>query len=132
MIAEIGHYALILALALAIVQGIVPLIGAQRNDAAWMALARPAVAVQFFFVSTAFACLMYAFVVSDFSVSNVANNSHSSKPLLYKFAGVWGNHEGSLVLWVWILSFYGGLVALFGGNLPPGLRARGPEACWGC
>ena len=124
MSAEIGHYALILALALALVQGFVPLIGAQRGDAAWMALARPAVAAQFFFISTAFACLMYAFVVSDFSVSNVANNSHSSKPLLYKFAGVWGNHEGSLVLWVWILSFYGGLVALFGGNLPPGLRAR--------
>jgi cytochrome c-type biogenesis protein CcmF len=124
VIAEIGHYALILALVLALVQGVVPLIGAHRDDAAWMALARPAVAAQFFFISTAFACLMYAFVVSDFSVANVANNSHSLKPALYKFTGVWGNHEGSLVLWVWILGFYGGLVALFGGNLPPPLRAR--------
>ncbi len=124
MIAEIGHYALILALVLAIVQGTVPLIGAQRDELPWMAVARPAAAAQFLFISTAFACLMYAYVVSDFSLENVARNSNSAKPLLYKFTGVWGNHEGSLVLWVWILALYGGLVALFGGNLPPGLRAR--------
>ena len=124
MIAEIGHFALILALALAVVQGTLPLVGAARGDATWMALSRPAVAGQFVFVSLSFACLMYAYVVSDFSVANVAQNSHSAKPLLYKFTGVWGNHEGSMLLWVWILAFYGMAIASFGGNLPPALRAR--------
>ena len=83
MTAELGHFALILALVLAIVQGVVPLIGAQRNNDAWMAVARPAAIGQFLFVSMAFACLMYAYVVSDFSVANVAQNSHSAKPLMY-------------------------------------------------
>jgi cytochrome c-type biogenesis protein CcmF len=122
--AELGHYALILALLLALVQGVVPLVGAQRRDALLMSLAGPAVIGQFVFVSMAFACLMYAYVVSDFSVMNVAANSHSAKPLLYKFTAVWGNHEGSMILWVWILSVYGAAVALFGGNLPPALKAR--------
>ena len=72
-----------------------------------MPASRPAVAGQFVFVSLSFACLMYAYVVSDFSVANVVQNSHSAKPLLYKFTGVWGNHEGSMLLWVWILAFYG-------------------------
>jgi cytochrome c-type biogenesis protein CcmF len=124
VIAEIGHFALILALALAVVQGTLPLIGAARGDVTWMALSRPAVTGQFVFVSLSFACLMYAYVVSDFSVANVAENSHSAKPLLYKFTGVWGNHEGSMLLWVWILAFYGLAIAAFGGNLPPALRAR--------
>lgn len=124
MISEIGHFSLILALALAIVQGTLPLIGAARGDANWMALSRPVVAGQFTFVSLSFACLMYAYVISDFSVANVAENSHSAKPLLYKFTGVWGNHEGSMLLWVWILAFYGMAIASFGGNLPPALRAR--------
>ena len=83
MIAEIGHFALILALALAVVQSTLPLIGAWRNNAAWMALSRPAVTGQFVFISIAFACLMYAYVVSDFSVANVFENSHSAKPILY-------------------------------------------------
>ena len=124
MIAEIGHFALILALALAVVQGTLPLVGAARDDAILMALSRPAVAGQFVFVSLSFACLMYAYVVSDFSVANVVQNSHSAKPLLYKFTGVWGNHEGSMLLWVWILAFYGMAIASFGRNLPPALRAR--------
>jgi cytochrome c-type biogenesis protein CcmF len=122
--AELGHYALILALMLALVQGVVPLVGAQRRDHLLMSLAGPAALGQFVFVSMAFASLMYAYVVSDFSVMNVAANSHSDKPLLYKFTGVWGNHEGSMVLWVWILSLYGLAVAAFGGNLPPALKAR--------
>ncbi|MGD9538302.1 MAG: heme lyase CcmF/NrfE family subunit [Alphaproteobacteria bacterium] len=124
MSAELGHYALILALMLALVQGVLPLIGAQRRDHLLMSLAGPAALGQFVFVSMAFACLMYAYVVSDFSVMNVAANSHSDKPLLYKFTGVWGNHEGSMVLWVWILAAYGLAVAAFGGNLPPALKAR--------
>ena len=124
MTAELGHFALILALVLAIVQGVVPLIGAQRNNDAWMAVARPAAIGQFLFVSMAFACLMYAYVVSDFSVANVAQNSHSAKPLMYKFSAVWGNHEGSMVFWIWILAVYGLAVAVFGRHLPDSLRAR--------
>ncbi|MBT6829569.1 MAG: cytochrome c biogenesis protein CcsA, partial [Rhodospirillaceae bacterium] len=124
MIAEIGHFALILALVLAVVQGTLPLIGAWRGNDALMAVSRPTVAGQFVFISLAFACLMYAYVVSDFSIANVVANSHSAKPLLYKFTAVWGNHEGSMLLWVWILALYGAAIAAFGGNLPPGLRAR--------
>ncbi|MDP6352679.1 MAG: heme lyase CcmF/NrfE family subunit [Alphaproteobacteria bacterium] len=124
MIAEIGHFALILALTVALVQATLPMIGAARDDGAWMALARPAAGVQWGCVVIAFAALTHAYVTSDFSVLNVANNSHSAKPLLYKISGVWGNHEGSLLLWVLILATFGGAVALFGGNLPPTLRAR--------
>ena len=124
MSAELGHYALILALVMAVVQATLPMVGAARRDALWMGLATPAVIGQFVFISMAFACLMYSYVVSDFSVMNVRDNSHSDKPLLYKFTAVWGNHEGSMVLWVWILSVYGLAVAAFGSNLPPGLKAR--------
>ncbi len=124
MIPEIGHYALILALLMACVQAFFPMVGAWRGEPAWIALARPAVIGQFVFVSAAFGALMYAYVVSDFSVANVAENSHSAKPLLYKYSGVWGNHEGSMVLWIWILALYGLCVALFGRNLPPAFRAR--------
>ncbi len=124
MIAEIGHYALILALLVALVQGTLPLIGAQTGNAAWMAVARPASVGQMLFIGIAFGCLTYAYVVSDFSVMNVAQNSHSAKPLMYKISGVWGNHEGSILLWAMILALFGMAVALFGGNLPPTLRAR--------
>ena len=124
MIAEIGHYALILGLTLALVQAAAPPLGARLGDAGLMALARPAAAAQFLFVSAALGCLMHAFVVSDFSVVTVADNSHSAKPLLYKFTGTWGNHEGSMLLWVWILALYGAAVAAFGRNLPPAFRAR--------
>ncbi len=124
MIAEIGHYALILALLVALVQGTLPLIGAQTGNAAWMAVARPASVGQMLFIGISFGCLTYAYVVSDFSVMNVAQNSHSAKPLMYKISGVWGNHEGSILLWAMILALFGMAVALFGGNLPPTLRAR--------
>jgi len=124
MIVETGHYALILALALSLVQGTFPLIGAQLRYAPWIAMARPVAIVQFGFVTISFAALTYAYVASDFSVLNVAMNSHSAKPLLYKVSGVWGNHEGSLLLWVLILTLFGATVAAFGGNLPPELRAR--------
>ena len=123
MIPEIGHYALILALAMALVQAAAAPLGARLRDGSLMALARPAAVAQFVFISAALACLMQAFVVSDFSVVTVADNSHSAKPLLYKFTGTWGNHEGSMLLWVWILAVYGAAVAVFGRNLPPPFRS---------
>jgi cytochrome c-type biogenesis protein CcmF len=124
MIDEIGHFALILALCVAALQAVVPLWGAARHDAALIAWARPAALVQFLFVATAFFALMHAYAVSDFSLVNVAANSSSLKPMLYKLTGVWSNHEGSMLLWVFILALYGAAVALFGRNLPPALRAR--------
>ena len=124
MIPEIGHYALVLALVVALVQGTLPLLGAGRGRAGWMAVAAPAAVAQLALVATAFLALTWAYLVSDFSVVNVAENSHTAKPLLYKLTGVWGNHEGSLLLWMLILTLFGAAVALFGGNLPPSLRAR--------
>jgi len=124
MIVEIGHYALVLALALALVQSVVPIWGAVRGDARAMALAGPLSAGQFLFVVVAFAALTWAHVASDFSVANVFENSHSTKPMIYKISGVWGNHEGSMLLWVSILSLFGALVAVFGRNLPATLRAN--------
>ncbi len=124
MIAELGHFALTLALATALVQASVPLAGAARGDLRAMGLARPAALIQLGAVALAFASLTYAYLVSDFSVANVAENSHSAKPFLYKLTGVWGNHEGSMLLWVLILTLFGAAVALFGRNLPPSLAAR--------
>jgi len=124
MIAEIGHFALILALAVALAQASVPLIGAARADSVWMALAGPASVAQFVCVAIAFAALAHGYTTSDFSLANVAQNSHSLKPMLYKVAGTWGNHEGSLLLWTTILALFGMAVTAFGGNLPPGLKAR--------
>ena len=124
MIAEIGHFALVLALAVALVQASVPLIGAQRGRLAWMALSGPTSAALLGLVGISFAALTHAYVTSDFSVLNVAANSHTDKPMLYKVAGVWGNHEGSLLLWITILVLFGAAVSLFGRNLPPELKAR--------
>ncbi|GAB4261613.1 MAG: heme lyase CcmF/NrfE family subunit [Pararhodobacter sp.] len=124
MIVELGHYALILAFALSLLQTVVPLIGAQRGWADWMAVAKPLASAQFVLVAFSFAALTYAFVVSDFSVALVVANSHTLKPMLYKLSGVWGNHEGSLLLWVLILSLFGSCAAWFGGNLPATLQAR--------
>src|SRR5690606_27083554 len=124
MIVELGHFALILALVAALLQGSLPMIGAARGDAAWMALARPAAFAQLVLVLLAFGALTHAYVTSDFSGLNVVQNSHSAKPLLHKVTGVWGNHEGSMLLWILILSVFGSAVAAFGGNLPPTLRAR--------
>jgi len=124
MIAESGHYALVLALALALVQASVPMVGARKNDPVLMAVAGPTAVGQFCFIAIAFAALTMCYVRSDFSVVNVFENSHSAKPLVYKLSGVWGNHEGSMLLWILILSVFGALVALFGGNLPARLKAN--------
>ena len=124
MIAELGHFALILAFAVSLFQASVPLIGAAKGWPAWMDAARPAAIAQFGLVGIAFAALTVAFVTSDFSVVLVYENSHSAKPMLYKFSGVWGNHEGSMLLWVMILSLFGAAAASFGEHLPPSLRAR--------
>ncbi|HVY20493.1 MAG TPA: heme lyase CcmF/NrfE family subunit [Bauldia sp.] len=123
MISELGHFALVLALGLALVQSVVPFAGALRNDARLQAIATPAALTQFLFVGLAFAALVHAYVVSDFSVANVVENSNSAKPLLYKVTGVWSNHEGSMLLWVLILALFGALVAAFGTNLPEKLKA---------
>ena len=124
MIPETGQFALILALLVALTQAVVPLMGAASRDPARMALAAPAALTQFLLIAIAFGALMACYVTSDFSVLNVAENSHTDKPLLYKISGVWGNHEGSMLLWVLILSLYGAAVALFGANLPSTLKAR--------
>jgi cytochrome c-type biogenesis protein CcmF len=124
MIVEIGHFALILAAFVALVQAALPMWGAQRGIPSLIALARPAAQTQFLLVLASFLALVQAFLASDFSVIVVLQNSHSLKPLLYKITGVWGNHEGSMVLWVLILTLFGALVATFGGNLPAGLQAR--------
>jgi len=124
VITELGHFALVLAFVVALLQFLLPLAGAQRNNPRWMAVGDSAALALFGLVLAAFLALMHAFVVSDFSVRVVVENSHTAKPLLYKIAGVWGNHEGSLLLWVLILAVYGAGVALFGGRLPPRLKAR--------
>ena len=95
MTAVIGHFALVLALLIAVVQVTLPMIGAHRGNAAWMAVAKPAALTQFGLIALSFGCLMQLYVASDFSVLNVVQNSHTAKPLIYKIAGVWANHEGS-------------------------------------
>ncbi len=124
MTAELGHFALTLALFVAIVQSSLPLVGAHRGKSQWMAVASPAALLQFGLVAIAFGCLTHLYVTSDFSVLNVAANSHTDKPMIYKISGVWGNHEGSMLLWVLIMALFGCAVAAFGGNLPPTLKAR--------
>src|ERR1700754_3489367 len=123
MTAEAGHYALVLALILTFVQGTVPLWGARRNDPVLMGVAEGTALGQLLFIAFAFAALTIAYVNSDFSLLNVAENSHSAKPLISKISGVWGNHEGSMLLWVLILAIFGGAVAMFGRNLPARLKA---------
>jgi cytochrome c-type biogenesis protein CcmF len=124
MTPELGHFALVLALVLAVVQSIVPVVGAARRDAALMNVG-PTVAVAIFgFVGISFAALTWAYIVSDFTLVNVVENSHSLKPMIYKISGVWGNHEGSMLLWVLILAVFGAAVAAFGGNLPATLKAN--------
>ena len=124
MITELGHFALVLAFLVAIVQAVVPMIGAAKRWPGWMAVAEPAASAQFLLTAFSFLALMWAFVTSDFSLRLVVLNSHSAKPLLYKISGTWGNHEGSMMLWVLILTLFGATAAWFGGNLPPTLRAR--------
>ena len=124
MIVEFGHFALVLAALVAALQTFVPAWGARAGDARMMSVAEPAAVSQVFLLAIAFFALMHAYVTSDFSVANVAANSHSTKPLIYKMSGVWGNHEGSMLLWVLILSLFGASVAVFGANLPQSLRAN--------
>jgi cytochrome c-type biogenesis protein CcmF len=124
MITEIGHFSLILAACVAVVQMVLPMIGAQRGWAGWMATAEPAATTQVILVAIAFAALTHGFVTSDFTLKLVVENSHSAKPLLYKIAGVWGNHEGSMLLWLLILTLFGACAAWFGTDLPATLRAR--------
>ena len=124
MIGELGHVALVLALAAALYQTSVPLYGATAGDLRLMRAAVPAAISQLVLIAFAFAALTWAYVTSDFSIANVYANSHTAKPLIYKISGVWGNHEGSMVLWVLILALNGAAVALAGDNLPPALRAR--------
>jgi cytochrome c-type biogenesis protein CcmF len=124
VIAETGHYALILALGVAILQTVLPLWGTRTRDPELMAIAVPAAQMQFLLIALAFGALMTAYITSDFSLATVWQNSAAAKPLLYKISGVWGNHEGSMVLWVLILALFGAAVASFGSNLPPELRAN--------
>ena len=124
MIPELGHLALILAFLLAIVQGTLPLAGAARRIPAWMALARPVAQGQFMFIAAAWGCLAYSFVTSDFSVLNVATNSNSQLPLHYRFAATWGSHEGSMMLWVLMLSGWTFAVSLKSRHLPEEMAAR--------
>ncbi|MES2149436.1 MAG: heme lyase CcmF/NrfE family subunit [Pseudomonadota bacterium] len=124
MIPEIGNFALMLALCLALVQGVVPLVGAFRNDTRAMALARPAAAGQFVFVTIAFACLVASFVNNDFSVQYVASNSNSALPVYYRVAGTWGGHEGSLLLWTEMLGLWTFAVSMLSRQLPDATLAR--------
>jgi len=124
MTPELGHFALVLALGLALIQSIVPVIGVHRRDGSLMRLASSTALAQFVFVALSFLALTACYVTSDFSVATIYENSHSMMPLVYKFTSVWGNHEGSMLLWVLILSQFGALVALFGNNLPAALKAH--------
>ncbi|MBM3394695.1 MAG: heme lyase CcmF/NrfE family subunit [Betaproteobacteria bacterium] len=124
MIPELGHFSLIVALCIATTLAVVPFIGSYRGHAAWMAVARPAAQGQFVFVGLAFGCLVYAFLNNDFSVLNVASNSNSSLPAAYRFAASWGSHEGSLLLWVLMLSGWMVAVSVFSRNLPDVVVAR--------
>ena len=124
MIAELGHYALMLALGLALIQGSMPIVGARSNDPVFMSMAAPTALAQFAFVSIAFGALAACYVTSDFSVLNVFENSNSAMPLIYRLTSLWGNHEGSMMLWVFILALFGAVVAAFGTNLPVKLKAN--------
>ncbi|MEW5421373.1 heme lyase CcmF/NrfE family subunit [Amorphus sp. 3PC139-8] len=123
MLNELGHYTLVLALTMALVQSVVPLAGARVRDEQLMRVAEPVAGVLFLLVGLSFAILTVAYIRSDFSLLNVFENSHSAKPLIFKISGVWGNHEGSMLLWVLILALFSGLVAAFGGSLPRPLKA---------
>jgi cytochrome c-type biogenesis protein CcmF len=124
MIPELGHFALMLALGVALIQGVMPIVGTRTNDPALIDIAVPAALAHFAFVAIAFGALAFCYVASDFSVLNVYENSNSQMPLIYRLTSIWGNHEGSMMLWVSILAFFGALVAGFGTNLPRVLKAN--------
>ena len=124
MVPELGHFALILAVCVALVQGVVSIAGAQLKISSWVAIARPAAQCQFIFVALAFACLTYAFIKNDFSVQYVAMQSNSLLPIQYRISAVWGGHEGSMLLWVLLLATWGLAVSIFSKNLPDDMVAR--------
>ena len=124
MIPEIGQFALVLALSLALFQSVMPLIGAHRGDAALMGVGRTAATGQFVFVAIAFACLTWAFLSDDFSVLYVANHSQLALPTIYKVSAVWGAHEGSLLMWILILAGWTVAVARFSAGIPDAFAAR--------
>ncbi len=124
MIPELGHFALIIAFCLALVQTIFPLLGAARGIPNWIAVAKPAAVGQLVFMSVAYGCLTYAFIYNDFSVSYVANNSNSALPLIYRVVSVWGGHEGSLLLWNILLAVWTVAVVIFSRSLPQTMTAR--------
>ncbi len=124
MIPELGHFALILALCMALIQSSLPLVGAQRGQRAWMAMARPAAWSQFSFVAFSYVCLTISFVQSDFSVAYAAQNSNTALPLMYRIAAVWGAHEGSLLLWALILCTWTVAVVACSRSLPEAFAAR--------
>ncbi|TPI40717.1 heme lyase CcmF/NrfE family subunit [Mesorhizobium sp. B3-1-6] len=121
---ETGHFALVLAFALSLVQMLVPLVGARTGNQRLMAVGGPVTVTGFALTALSFAALASAYARSDFSVASVWENSHSLQPMIYKITGTWGNHEGSMLLWVLILTFFGALVAVFGNNLPSTLKAN--------
>jgi cytochrome c-type biogenesis protein CcmF len=124
MTPELGHLALILAFLIALIQGVLPIVGAHRGHAGWIALARPAAQTQFALVLFSFACLMQAFIANDFSVAYVAGHSNSKLPTIYRASAVWGGHEGSLLLWVLMLNGWTLAVSLFSRQLPQAMVAR--------
>lgn len=124
MIVEIGHFALILALFVALIQGVFPIAGAANNNVAWMALAKPAARLQFALVAIAIGSLAYAFAAKDYSVLYVASNSNSNLPVWYRVAALWGGHEGSLLLWAFILNVWTLAVTFFSNHLPAATKAR--------
>ncbi len=124
MIPEIGHFALILGLSVAIVQGIFPLLGSLTGRPQWISLARPTAYGQLLFMVISFSCLLYAFLTNDFSVNYVANNSNTQMPTIYRVSALWGAHEGSLLLWSMVLSAWGAAVAFFSKGIPPIMLAR--------
>ncbi len=124
MIPELGHFALLLSLFVALAMGVLPLVGAQRNQPQWVALARPATAATFLLIAISFVCLTWAFYTNDFTVQYVAAHSNSQMPTMYRLSAVWGGHEGSLLLWVLMLSGWAMAVALFSRQLPDAMVAR--------
>ena len=128
MIPELGHIALILALLTAVVLGTLPLVGAGFGERApvveWVRLARPAAQVQFLFVAVSWVCLVLAFAGDDFSVLNVASNSNSQLPMVYKITAAWGSHEGSMLLWIFMLTMWTAAVSIFSRHLPQEMLAR--------
>ena len=124
MIPELGHFALILALSIAMIQAVFPLAGISLGKPQWMALAKPAARAQFLLLGISFACLVYAFITNDFSVKLVASHSNTQMPIIYKVSALWGNHEGSLLLWAFILSGWGFAVSVFSRSIPTVMLSR--------